>query len=54
MKEDIEEKNKEKLAENKLIILYLLQKSNCTLIICISSFEFLLSRQADRTAGYVL
>ncbi len=31
MKEDIEEKNKEKLAENKLIILYLLQKSNSTL-----------------------
>ena len=29
--EVIEEKNKEKLAENKLIILYLLEKSNCTL-----------------------
>ena len=31
MNDNIEEKNKEKLAENKLMILYLLQKSNCTL-----------------------
>lgn len=31
MDENIEEKNIEKLAENKLIILYLLNKANCTL-----------------------
>ena len=31
MDENIEEKNKEKLAENKLMILYLLKKANCTL-----------------------
>ncbi len=31
MEENQEEKNKEKLAENKLIILYLLKKANCTL-----------------------
>lgn len=31
MEDNTEEKNKEKLAENKLIILYLLNKANCTL-----------------------
>lgn len=31
MDEILEEKNKEKLAENKLMILYLLEKANCTL-----------------------
>ena len=31
MGESNEEKNKEKLAENKLMILYLLEKANCTL-----------------------
>lgn len=31
MDETFEEKNKEKLAENKLMILYLLEKSSCTL-----------------------
>ena len=31
MDENLEEKNKEKLAENKLMVLYLLEKANCTL-----------------------
>ncbi len=31
MDENLDEKNKEKLAENKLMILYLLDKANCTL-----------------------
>ena len=31
MAEQTEEKNKEKLAESKLIVLYLLEKANCTL-----------------------
>ena len=31
MEDNTEEKKKEKVAENKLIILYLLNKANCTL-----------------------
>jgi len=31
MDENLDEKNKERLAENKLMILYLLEKANCTL-----------------------